>query len=211
MDGDYDVLLKLVIVGCSGAGKTNIIGRYTNNTFLDSTRSTIGVEFMSKQLKIGDQRIKCQIWDTAGQEKYRAVVSAYYRGSSGTIVVYDVCNKESFDSVRDWVKEIRSYIGDKTPILLVGNKSDKEHLRVIDHKEGEALALEMKTDFIETSAKSGNNVDEAFQNIIKKSLIIHQENLDKKKKSTKTAGSAENIPRGSSVDLRTNSGSCCLF
>ena len=167
---EYDFLFKLIIVGDSNVGKTNIMSKYIHNQFNQHSKSTIGVEFGTKIVNIDNKKIKAQIWDTAGQERYKSITSAYYKGAKGALIVYDITNKFSFDSVDKWVQDLNSY-GDKTiTLLLVGNKSDLEEKRQITKENGEEKAKSFNLGFIETSACSGDNIDQAFVIMLKEVL-----------------------------------------
>ena len=153
---EYDFLFKLIIVGDSNVGKTNIMSKYIRDQFNYNSKSTIGVEFGTKIIKINNKKIKAQIWDTAGQERYKSITSAYYKGAKGALIVYDITNKFTFDSVDKWVQDLNSY-GDKNlTLLLVGNKSDLEEKRQIIKEDGEEKAKSFGLGFIETSACSGD-------------------------------------------------------
>ena len=159
----YELLFKLVLVGDTCVGKTNIMKKYITNSFDIGSKSTVGVEFGSKILKIKDKQIKAQIWDTAGQERYKSITSAYYRGAKGAFVVYDITNKNSFQSVDKWIKDLKTNGDEKIIIILIGNKNDLENERQIKKEEGELKAKELEIGFMETSALTGNNVIEAFE------------------------------------------------
>jgi Ras-related protein Rab-11A len=167
---EYDFLFKLIIVGDSNVGKTNIMSKYIHNKFNYTSKSTIGVEFGTKIVKIDNKKIKAQIWDTAGQERYKSITSAYYKGAKGALIVYDITNKFTFESVDKWVQDLNSY-GDKNlTLLLVGNKSDLEDKRQIMKEDGEEKAKSFNLGFIETSACSGDNIDQAFVIMLKEVL-----------------------------------------
>ena len=167
---EYDFLFKLIIVGDSNVGKTNIMSKYIHNKFNYTSKSTIGVEFGTKIVKIDNKKIKAQIWDTAGQERYKSITSAYYKGAKGALIVYDITNKFTFESVDKWVQDLNSY-GDKNlTLLLVGNKSDLEDKRQIMKEDGEEKAKSFNLGFIETSACSGDNIDKAFDIMLKEVL-----------------------------------------
>lgn len=138
---DFDLLFKMIIIGDSGVGKTNILSRYTKNTFSSDFRSTVGVEFGAKKIEMHGLKIKNQIWDTAGQERYKSITNTYYKGAKGALVVYDIGQKESFINVRKWINELKMN-GDKDVIIvLVGNKCDIES-REVSTEEGTELAIE---------------------------------------------------------------------
>lgn len=130
----------MVLIGDSGVGKSNLLLRFTKNDFLMESKSTIGVEFATRTLKVAGKTIKAQIWDTAGQERYRAITSAYYRGAVGALLVYDITKKQTFDNTERWLSELREHADDDIVILLVGNKSDLRHIRAVSTEEGSAFA-----------------------------------------------------------------------
>lgn len=175
-DIQYDHLVKIILVGDSGTGKSAILHRYTDDTFLTSYISTIGVDFKITTCKYNDKNIKLQIWDTAGQERFQTITTTYYRGSHAIIVVYDITDRDSFDNVTYWISQIKKYAADNVNILLIGNKNDLNYGRKVSQKEGEEFAAKYDIDFIETSAKNSCNVKNAFITIAKKTI----ERLDKK-------------------------------
>jgi small GTP-binding protein len=130
----------VVLIGDSGVGKSNLISRFTKNDFIVESKSTIGVEFGTRTLKISGKTIKAQIWDTAGQERYRAIVSAYYRGAVGVLLVYDITKKQTFENVSRWLNELREHADEDIVILLVGNKCDLRHIRAVSTEEGTSFA-----------------------------------------------------------------------
>jgi Ras-related protein Rab-1A len=152
---------KIVLIGDSGVGKSCLLLRFADDNFTDSYISTIGVDFRFRTVKVGDKTIKLQIWDTAGQERFRTITSAYYRGADGIITVYDVTAKESFDHVVDWLNEVDRYANPGTVKLLVGNKCDRED-RNVSTEVGESFANNLNLPFLETSAKTSENVEAAF-------------------------------------------------
>jgi len=121
---DIDLCLKLILVGDSGVGKTNILTRFTKNTFNYDNKTTIGVEFGTKIININDHVVKLQIWDTAGQERYKSITVAYYKGSKGALIVFDVSKKQSFDNVIKWFDDIKKNGEKDLSIILIGNKTD---------------------------------------------------------------------------------------
>ena len=163
MADDYEQLYKIIIVGDSGVGKSNILGRYINNEFKQDTKSTVGVEFASKKVTVNDVNIKLQIWDTAGQERYRSITSAYYKGSKGCFIVYDITSSQSFENIEKWYEEI-SKTGDKSlSIILIGNKCDLEDERKVTIEMGENKARDINCPFFETSALNNIRIEEVFQ------------------------------------------------
>eukprot|EP00043_Microstomoeca_roanoka_P000711 m.28685 g.28685 ORF g.28685 m.28685 type:complete len:211 (-) comp10467_c0_seq1:112-744(-) len=163
---EYDFLFKIVLIGDSGVGKSNLLSRFTRNEFNLESKSTIGVEFATRSIEVDGKTIKAQIWDTAGQERYRAITSAYYRGAVGALLVYDIAKHASYENVLRWLKELRDHADSNIVIMLVGNKSDLKHLRAVPKEEATKFAEEHDLSFIETSALDSTNVEEAFKNIL---------------------------------------------
>jgi small GTP-binding protein len=123
---DFDILFKVILVGDSAVGKTNILRRFTKDDFMEDSRSTVGVEFSSKLFDVGDHKIKVNIWDTAGQERFRSITLSYYKGSKGAIIVFDVSRRETFDHIEKWHKDITQNSEENISIIVVGNKCDVE-------------------------------------------------------------------------------------
>jgi len=165
-DEEYDYLFKVVLIGDSGVGKSNLLSRFTRNEFNLESKSTIGVEFATKSIKTEGKTIKAQIWDTAGQERYRAITSAYYRGAVGALLVYDISKHATFENVERWLKELRDHADSNIVIMLVGNKSDLRHLRAVSTDEAMAFAEKHNLAFIETSALDSTGVETAFHRIL---------------------------------------------
>merc|ERR1711966_132104 len=167
-EGDeYDYLFKVVLIGDSGVGKSNLLTRFTRQEFNRESKSTIGVEFATQTIQVEKKMIKAQIWDTAGQERYRAITSAYYRGAVGALLVYDITKHLTFDDVRTiWLAELQNNADPNIVVMLVGNKSDLRHVRDVTTEEAREFAEKHNLSFIETSALGGENVDKAFQNIL---------------------------------------------
>ncbi|KAI5120161.1 hypothetical protein M0805_003648 [Coniferiporia weirii] len=163
---DYDFLFKVVLIGDSGVGKSNLLSRFTRNEFNLDSKSTIGVEFATRTLELDGKTVKAQIWDTAGQERYRAITSAYYRGAVGALLVYDISKLPTYNNVQRWLKELRDHADSNIVIMLVGNKSDLNHLRAVPTDTAEAFASEQGLLFIETSALDASKVQDAFQRIL---------------------------------------------
>ncbi len=173
----YDIIYKLLIIGDAGVGKTGIMNRYIYNNFNSQSKPTMGVEFGTKKTKINNTIIRAQIWDTAGQEKYRSITSAYYRGAKAAIVVYDVTNKDSFNNIEKWINEIKA-TGDKDMIIVIcGNKIDLDEQRIVSMEEAKEKAANNKLILIETSAKTNENIDKVFDNI---SNFIYNDYIDNK-------------------------------
>ncbi|OAY46168.1 ras-related protein Rab2BV [Manihot esculenta] len=166
VDHEYDYLFKIVLIGDSGVGKSNILSRFTRNDFCLDSKSTIGVEFATRTLQVEGKTVKAQIWDTAGQERYRAITSAYYRGAVGALLVYDITKRQTFDNLQRWLRELRNHADSNIVIIMAGNKSDLNHLRAVPTEDGQLLAEKEAIAFLETSALEALNVEKAFQTIL---------------------------------------------
>jgi len=162
MNPEYDYLFKLLLIGDSGVGKSCLLLRFADDTYTESYISTIGVDFKIRTIELDGKTIKLQIWDTAGQERFRTITSSYYRGAHGIIVVYDVTDNESFNNVKQWLHEIDRYACENVNKLLVGNKSDLTAKRVVSTEQGKEFADSLGIAFLETSAKTAQNVEQAF-------------------------------------------------
>ncbi len=165
-DENFDMMFKIVLVGDQFVGKTNIMSKYLKNEFHEDSKSTVGVEFGSKQFIIENHKIKAQIWDTAGQERYKSITSAYYKGAKGVFVIYDISNKNSFDSIDSWVNDVKATADKRLTVVIIGNKCDLEEQRQITTQEGEQKATKLEAAFFETSALLGQNLDKAFEMMI---------------------------------------------
>ena len=160
---DYEMMIKIILIGDSAVGKTNIMSKYLKGAFQQNSKATVGVEFGSKLFKVDNHNIKAQIWDTAGQEKYKAITGAYYKGSKGAFVVYDITRKDTFDSVDRWINDLKVTADQNINIILIGNKSDLEDKRDVLKEQGEEKAKSFGCAFLETSALNGDNIDKGFE------------------------------------------------
>jgi len=158
----YKYLFKYIIVGDTAVGKSCLLLQFTDKRFQPVHDLTIGVEFGSRTITIDSNSIKLQIWDTAGQEKFRSITRSYYRGAAGALLVYDITRRETFDHLQSWLEDCRRYSNQNIVIMLIGNKSDLETKREVSREEGEAFAARNNLSFLETSAKTSENVDKAF-------------------------------------------------
>ena len=162
----YDMIFKIVLIGDSAVGKTNILSKYLTDQFDPDSKSTVGVEFGTKNFKVDNNIVKVQIWDTAGQERYRSITNAYYKGAKGALVTYDITNKKSFENLDRWMSDLKTNGDDNISIILLGNKTDLEDKRVITTVEGKNKAEFYKCFFMETSALNGSNIEKAFNELI---------------------------------------------
>ncbi|XP_042686864.1 ras-related protein Rab-11A-like isoform X1 [Centrocercus urophasianus] len=165
-DEEYDFLFKVVLIGDSGVGKSNLLSRFTRNEFNLESKSTIGVEFATRSIQVDNKTVKAQIWDTAGQERYRAITSAYYRGAVGALLVYDIAKYLTYENAERWLAELQDHADANIVIMLVGNKSDLRHLRAVPTDEARSFAEKNGLSFLETSALDSTNVEMAFHNIL---------------------------------------------
>ena len=156
-----DFLYKLLMIGDSGVGKSSLLLRFASDQFEDSYMTTVGLDFKIRTVEVDGKVVKLQMWDTAGQERFRTITSSYYRGAQGIVVVYGLDDKKSFENVKQWVELIDRYAGEGVVKLLVGNKCDVE-ARQVTREEAEKFAEELKMRYMETSAKTGENVEETF-------------------------------------------------
>uniref|UniRef100_A0A8C1WTA9 small monomeric GTPase n=1 Tax=Cyprinus carpio TaxID=7962 RepID=A0A8C1WTA9_CYPCA len=177
-DDEYDYLFKVVLIGDSGVGKSNLLSRFTRNEFNLESKSTIGVEFATRSIQVDGKTVKAQIWDTAGQERYRAITSAYYRGAVGALLVYDIAKHLTYENVERWLKELRDHADSNIVIMLVGNKSDLRHLRAVPTDEARAFAEKNGLSFLETSALDSTNVETAFQTILTGAVFVTDETVE---------------------------------
>ena len=163
-----DIIYKILILGESNVGKTSILLRYINDTFDESAISTCGVDVKCKYVSFDNKKIKMNIWDTAGQERFRGLAKNYFRGAHGFIFVYDITNKESFDKLKGWMKDAKEKIQDDESfkMIIVGNKKDCENKRKIEFQRLKEFGEENKVMYIEVSAKTGEGVDQLFNDFV---------------------------------------------
>ncbi|KAJ3333939.1 hypothetical protein HDU93_008285 [Gonapodya sp. JEL0774] len=202
-DDEYDYLFKIVLIGDSGVGKSNLLSRFTRNEFNLESKSTIGVEFATRSIQVDGKTVKAQIWDTAGQERYRAITSAYYRGAVGALLVYDIAKHVTYENVVRWLKELRDHADSNIVIMLVGNKSDLRHLRAVPTEEAKAFATENSLMFIETSALDSSNVELAFQKILTE---IYRIVSNKALESQTADGGRGALPQGQTLKIEPTQG-----
>ena len=198
-DEEYSMIFKMILIGDSGVGKTNILSRYINNTFSETTKSTVGVELGTKVEEFNNTKIKVQIWDTAGQERYKSITKTYYKGAKGALIVYDITKKESFQNIDKWIQDLKEFGEEDASILIIGNKSDLEDKREVTTEEVKKKAEIYKIAFCETSALKAKNIDYAFQTLIK--LVAEKMEL-KKNKENKYGNQSNVISTGVSLETK---------
>ena len=167
---------KILTLGETTVGKTSILNKFTDNVFTSTQLPTIGIDFKIKNIKIGELNIGLKIWDTAGQERYRNITKQYFKGADGILLVFDLTKRDTFDKINQWIEQLNNYTSTyEISIVLIGNKKDLPD-REISFEEGKKRAKELNVEYFETSAKTGENINEAFMNlsqlILKKKGII---------------------------------------
>ena len=202
MFGDYDYLLKFVVVGDAEVGKTCLLGRFVEDRDWSERGTTIGVDFGSKLQTIGNLRVKLHVWDTAGQESFRSITRSYYRGAAAALLVYDITRRESFDHLRDWLAEVRHSTNPSPVVAIVGNKTDLQACRRVTTAEGSALATAADALFCETSARLDRaSVQAAFTRAA-------EAVLERLREGTELSG-ATRSPFAATKGAASNRGSCC--
>jgi Ras-related protein Rab-1A len=189
LNPEFDYVFKILLVGDSGVGKSSMLSRFTEDKFEDNAPTTMGVDSKPKTVTVDGKRVKLNVWDTAGQERMGFLTSSYYRGAHGIIIVFDITNANSYQNVTNWLGEIERYAYDSALKILVGNKSDLDS-REVRKEEAEAYAKnELSIDYFETSAKEGNNIEEAFLRLAEQM----------KKRKDGMASSSSSRPSGSNT------------
>ena len=192
---------KILTIGESNVGKTCVLRRFVENKFLKTHLATIGIDFKTKNITVDDKEIKLKIWDTAGQERFRNITNQYYKGADGIILIFDITDQNSFDKIQDWINQINSNTQtDEIGLILIGNKKDLDSNRVITFKEGDALGKELGIKYFETSALSGEGIDDAFKYVTKE--ILKKKKLDNNDDKGK-------IDLESSKNRKKNKDGCC--
>lgn len=211
-DHKIDYVFKVVLIGDSAVGKSQLLARFSRNEFSLESKATIGVEFQTRTIVVDSKTIKAQIWDTAGQERYRAVTSAYYRGAVGAMLVYDITKQQSFDHVQRWLEELRAHADANIVIMLIGNKSDLVNLRQVDTELAKEFAQKEGLSFLETSAMESTNVETAFYTVLSE---IYK-TVSKKALIAEEKQSNAQIKAGTKIDLTEKDdvtvikrGGCC--
>ena len=189
---DFDIKLKIMVLGESMVGKTSLITRYTNDKFGGRYLCTVGIDFQKKKIEKNNKKVLLQIWDTAGQERFRNVTKNYFQTSQGFVLAYDINNKESFEKVQYWIEEIKSNSEENIKCILIGTKCDLDK-REVSEEEGKELGDKYGYQFLETSAKENININETFENLVseimsnfqdskRESLTLSTNKIGKKKK-----------------------------
>ena len=171
-----DTVYKVLLLGDSSVGKTCFLKKYTDKTFQDIHMSTIGLDYRLKSMTLkSGKKIKLQIWDTAGQDRYRSITKNYYKGANGIILIYDITNVETYNNVENWISQIKEESSPNVIIYIVGNKIDMENERKVTTEEGKKIADDYKLPFIETSAKSDININETFEDLVERIDVVYSQ------------------------------------
>jgi len=209
----YNYLFKYIIIGDTGVGKSCLLLQFTDKRFQPVHDLTIGVEFGARMVTIDNKQVKLQIWDTAGQESFRSITRSYYRGAAGALLVYDITRRETFSHLTRWLEEARQNANQNMVIMLIGNKSDLDHRRQVTKEEGEKFAKQHGLIFLETSAKTAANVEEAFINTAQKIYENIQQgiyDITNESHGIKIGmASSSNMPAYSAKKPAANESSCC--
>ncbi|PIA51548.1 hypothetical protein AQUCO_01100419v1 [Aquilegia coerulea] len=208
----YEYLFKFIIIGDTGVGKSCLLLQFTDQRFQPVHDLTIGVEFGAKMVTINNRPIKLQIWDTAGQEAFRSITRSYYRGAAGALLVYDITRRETFNHLANWLEDARQHANPNMAITLIGNKCDLSHRRAVSREEGEQFAKENGLIFMEASARTSQNVNEAFTRTAEKILQnIHEGLFDVSNESSgiKVGHGRAQGPSASRDGAITQGGGCC--
>ena len=176
---NYDVKCQLLVIGDSTVGKTSILSRFANGTFNANYLATIGLDNFTKDENIDNKNVRIKIWDTAGQERYKALTKGFFRNAQGIMIVYDVTNQETFDSLKNWIQSIKDNMGndfmERVPIVIIGNKIDSDE-REVQFEEVESFCKQEEYPYFETSAKTGENIDNTIRFLVKKVIDLNSDN-----------------------------------
>ncbi|XP_072226801.1 ras-related protein Rab-25-like [Leuresthes tenuis] len=205
-DDSYNFVFKVVLIGESGVGKSNLLSRFTKNEFNHDSRTTIGVEFSTRTVQLDNFTIKAQIWDTAGLERYRAITSAYYRGAVGALLVFDISKHLTYESAERWLKELYDHADPHMVVMLVGNKSDLESLRTVPTDEARAFADKKGLMYMETSALDSTNVEAAFNEVL---MAIHRKVASREVTRGSISAVTLSSPIGPASEAEGERKSCC--
>ena len=170
---NYDKTCQILLIGDSSVGKTSLIQRYANGIFKEEYLATVGLDFYTKQETINNINVLVRLWDTAGQERFKSLTPNYFKNAEGVIITYDITSSQSFENLKFWINSIKTNLGEKNiiiPIIIVGNKLDMEDMRDITREEAEKFAKENKYKYFETSAKTGEGVDDAIRDLVNQVL-----------------------------------------
>ena len=207
---NYQYIFKLILIGNSGVGKSCILQRYMKHTFEEKYKCTIGVDFLMKSLTINGKTVKLQLWDTAGQEKYKSMVSSYYRGANVALIVFDITSHASFDALPIWIENFYKNGPEQKNIILIGNKKDLEESRQVTQEEAQTFSEMNNMMYFETSAKEGDNIDYVFNYAAEKLLEFYSGNNEAILKRQITPNNEKQINNFQDVRIEEHKKKCCL-
>ncbi len=203
-DEKADFSYKILVIGDSGIGKSNLISQFIDNKFMEFTKTTVGLDFKMKHVRFSDVVIRVQLWDTAGQEQFKAINKSYYRESSGIIIAFDITRRSTFDSILQWIEELKSNLDvdiSEVEIMIIGNKTDLEKQRVVFHHDVKKLEDNCNFTYMETSAMNNQGVTEAISTLIRK---IHQRGIGNQR-------SFNRMNINDSDSDKANNSKCCII
>ena len=206
-----DYLFKIIVLGDCAVGKSNILSKYSKNIFNKSSKSTIGVELVTKFFRYENKIIKVNIWDTAGQERFTSMITTYYKGAKGALLVYDITRKNTFDNIDNWLRELISINTNKISVSLIGNKNDLSLLRQVSKDKAQEKAKKYGMKFYETSALDSSNIKLAFEDLIKDIYIKTKNNFYSE--SNQNYGFGINLNTQNNNEIKNEEGICsgCNF
>ena len=208
---DYDkedYKIKIIIVGDSGVGKTNLISRFSSDKFDKNSKATIGVEFIYKTLRINKDIFKIELWDTAGQERYKSITSAYYKGARGAIIVYDITSEKTFNNIETWIHEVKGKASNNLRIMIIGNKTDLYKDRKISLEKGIEKAKALNIHLFEASALDKTNVNEAF-NYLFKEIYLDIKNKSRNNANNYEGGNLSKSGVALNTEIKQKEKKCC--
>lgn len=208
-DKGYDALVKFLLLGDSGVGKSCLLLRFCDDTFTPSFITTVGIDFKIRTIKLDGKRIKLQVWDTAGQERFRTITNAYYRGAMGILLIYDITNEESFNAVANtWLPNVHNLAPEGVSLMLVGHKCDaSDQERIVSNDSGHILASSHKMQFCEASAKSDTNVDWAFASLTRQ--VMARSIVEEKDKIVTLDSAADETNHEELANKNDKTTKCC--
>ncbi|CAF1319325.1 unnamed protein product [Adineta steineri] len=206
-DDEFDYLFKILIIGDSGVGKTTILQRFAHDYFSTEYVATIGVDFQIRTIKADTKRCKLQIWDTAGQDRFKCVVSSFYRNANGVVICFDLTDVESFRNVHNWFEEVKRYCPEQTPVFLIGTKSDLKARRMITYDMIKAYADKYQISYLETSSKTNENVEKCFFDFTQ-ALVTHTNQMELSHKPTPKSRSAIDLESKRKTIGANSNGGC---
>ena len=198
----YDISFKIIVIGDSGVGKSCLTTQAVRNNFQEFYQATVGFEFLTFNLRINNNVVKLQIWDTCGQEVYKSLISNIYRNSSLALILYAINNRDSFKHAENWLNDLKNQSNPNVRVFLVGNKSDLENERVVTKEEAEQFKNEKKLDkFIETSAKTGENARSA---LLEAAKLLYKDYLKAKQDLKNDGEDGDNGQKGNKLERKKN-------